>query len=203
VTSTDLGLRERKRLATRRAIQVAALELVEQRGVQGVTVDEISARADVSPRTFFNYFATKEQAVLGDPPMPPTESLAEQFTAGGSGDLLADLRNLMIDVWRGTELDIDLIVLRQRVVKRNPELAGLRIATMRAFEDDVTAIVVRRLEHGEPELNDAEHQRRARLVTLVTIAAMRSAWQSWSGGPPVELDPLIEQSFQELRQLFA
>jgi AcrR family transcriptional regulator len=57
------GLRERRTARTRDAIVTAALELFEQRGIQGTTVDEISARADIAPRTFFRYFPTKE-AVL-------------------------------------------------------------------------------------------------------------------------------------------
>ncbi|MBW8873252.1 MAG: TetR family transcriptional regulator, partial [Leifsonia sp.] len=46
----ELGLRERKRLATRRAIQLAALRLVKDRGLDAVTIDDISHDADVSPR---------------------------------------------------------------------------------------------------------------------------------------------------------
>src|SRR3954463_12489964 len=57
------GLRERHAARTRDAIVSAALELFEERGIQATTVDEISARAEIAPRTFFRYFPTKE-AVL-------------------------------------------------------------------------------------------------------------------------------------------
>jgi AcrR family transcriptional regulator len=200
-SSPELGLRERKRIATRRAIQFAALELLDERGMLAVTVDEISARADVSPRTFFNYFATKEQAILGDPPVGPTGPVAEHFLAGGSGDLLTDVRELITDVWRDTEADIDLARLRHLVVKGNPELAGQRIATTRAIEDQLIALVARRLRHDDPALGEDEAVRQARLVTLVGIAAMRSAWHSWATGVPADLGPLVQHSFDDLRRL--
>nr|BFE39303.1 hypothetical protein GCM10017544_02590 [Microbacterium imperiale] len=58
------GLRERRRLETQRELSDAALELFEERGVHGTTVDDIARRAGTSQRTFFRYFPTKEAAVF-------------------------------------------------------------------------------------------------------------------------------------------
>jgi AcrR family transcriptional regulator len=63
-----VGLRERRRLETTREISDAALDLFERQGVHATTVDEIAHAAGISPRTFFRYFATKEQAAFLDDP---------------------------------------------------------------------------------------------------------------------------------------
>lgn len=58
------GLRERKKVRTRRALLEAAYRLFEEKGFTATTTPEIAAAADVSATTFFNYFATKEELVL-------------------------------------------------------------------------------------------------------------------------------------------
>ncbi|MGE2714096.1 TetR/AcrR family transcriptional regulator [Mycolicibacterium litorale] len=59
-----LGLRERKKQRTRSTLIDAAVELCDRQGFENTTVDQIAAVADVSPRTFSRYFATKEAVVL-------------------------------------------------------------------------------------------------------------------------------------------
>src|SRR5699024_9386238 len=60
------GLRERKKLETRRLIRRVALDLSRERGLEHLTVEAIAERAGISPRTFFNYFTHKEDALVTD-----------------------------------------------------------------------------------------------------------------------------------------
>jgi AcrR family transcriptional regulator len=63
-TSDSSGIRERKKLATREALSTAALRLARERGPQNVRVDDIAEAAGVSPRTYNNYFSSREQAIM-------------------------------------------------------------------------------------------------------------------------------------------
>ena len=62
--TTSPGLRERKKQATRDALREAALRLALERGPEQVRVEDIAEAAGVSPRTYNNYFASREQAIV-------------------------------------------------------------------------------------------------------------------------------------------
>ena len=202
----ELGLRERKRLATRRAIQFAVLELVAERGLDNVTVDEISRVADISPRTFFNYFTSKEDALIGDPPTLPDEERVEEFVAAGPhSDILSGLGDMLATSGENVPDDLELLKLRRSLMKQHPQLFALRMATMRTFEDQLDVVVSRRLAADEPTLLDdpAELAQRSRLITFVAFGVMRHAWSCWadSGGGPTELGARLRTSFAQLNSL--
>ncbi|MBX3099191.1 MAG: TetR family transcriptional regulator [Salinibacterium sp.] len=207
VTTTDAepGLRERKRLATRRSIQLAVVNLVAEGGLDGVTVDEISRVADISPRTFFNYFASKEEAMLGDAPDLPSAAAIGIFLRS-TGPILDDVATLLADTGDKSMDDIELFKLRHGLLKQYPQLLAMRMATMRAFEDSLGEIILQRLAKDDPALAASPDAlaSRSRLVTLVAFAAMRHAWICWVNGDPAErLTDRLRESFDELSGLFA
>lgn len=200
-----VGLRERKRLATRKAIQVAVLDLVARHGYDRVTVEEISEAADISPRTFFNYFASKEAAAIGDAPALPGEEDVRGFVESGpETDLLTGLADLLTKAVDMAADDADLIRERRRIMREYPHLFAMRMATMRAFEDDLASVVARRLGRDDPTLAADVLADRARLVTLVAFGAMRHAWIGWADADGrVSLAERLRESFAQLRSVLA
>lgn len=117
-----IGLRERKKIKARQAIERAALELVLEHGYDGTTVEEVCARAEVSKKTFFNYFPSKAAAVTGRADAFPTaEELSAMMEAHGEMcylDVLVSMISADYEVREGDELAL----LRQRVLREMPQL---------------------------------------------------------------------------------
>ncbi|TFC18178.1 TetR/AcrR family transcriptional regulator [Cryobacterium algoritolerans] len=199
------GLRERKRLATRRAIQRAVLILSCERGIDKVTVEDISRAADVSPRTFFNYFSSKDAAMVGDELDLASEDDIDAFVHGGpSGDILAQLAELLSSSLKNTEGDREIHQLRRTVMKENPYLFGLRMATLRNFEARLQEIITERFAADRPDLaaDPVRLHQRALLFTLVAVAAVRHAWRCWAEGDAARpLADQVTESFAELYEM--
>jgi AcrR family transcriptional regulator len=203
VTITDSpGLRERKRRATRRAIQLAVLKLAAERGLEHVTIEEVSRIADISPRTFFNYFVSKEAAIVGDSPELTDLDAIERFVHAGTGsDILSGIGELIASSADVTAEDHEAMFLRRALHKQEPQLFALRIANMHAFEDQLTATVARRLREDAPAeaTGDDELESRARLITLIAFAAMRHAWTCWADADgTIDLPQRLRDSFAEI-----
>ncbi len=194
------GLRERKRIATRRAIESAALGLVVEKGLENVTVDEISHRADVSPRTFFNYFASKEAAMLGESPELPTDGSVARYAGGELGSsVLEGLGELISAASQESGEDAEIHTLRFSLLRQYPQLFTLRMTAMRSFEEQLATVVAERLRHDEPALDDESRRSKAKLITLVAFGVIRHSWSCWAENEgAMSLSERMRQSFAQL-----
>jgi AcrR family transcriptional regulator len=201
------GLRERKRVATRRAIQLAVLRLAIDRGLDKVTIEEISRTAGVSPRTFFNYFPSKEAAIAGDSlELPDNEEVQAFVNAGPLQSVLRGLGELLASSAEKASHDAEVQVLRRSLLKQYPPLLVMRMAAMRSYEDQLAEVVVDRLTRDDPDLarRTEDLRTKARLVTLVAFGAMRHAWACWAdSGGSVDLVKRLRDTFTQLESILA
>ena len=137
------GLRERKREKTRDALAQSALRLFAERGFDRVTVEEISAAHDLSARTFFRYFASKEDVLFSEGDRRRThllEALADQdpsvrpFTA-----LEAALRRVSTDY----ALERDLLRMRHQIITSTPSLSTRAAERRQGWEGEVINVRTR------------------------------------------------------------
>lgn len=114
-------LRARRVAETSSALRAEARRLTIARGFTGFTIEELCSEVGVSRRTFFNYYASKENAVLGIPVRSDTTDLDEAFVSGG-GTLLEDLAALHIARWGRLNLSKAEAEELGQVFEREPRL---------------------------------------------------------------------------------
>jgi AcrR family transcriptional regulator len=146
-----LGLRERKKLKTRNAIQEEALRLFAERGYAGTTVEQIAAAAEISPSTFFRYFTSKEGVVLHDAYDPLLIEAFREQPAEVSP--LEALRAAMRAVFSGlSEGQLKRERQRQRLIMLTPELRAQAFEQFFAALEMVGELVAERAGRGADDL---------------------------------------------------
>jgi AcrR family transcriptional regulator len=190
-----VGLRERKKARTREALGDAALELFARHGFDGTTVEEIAEACDVSPRTFFRYFPTKEDVLFGDSEQRCAALIAVLHAQPPELSPLAALHAAM----RAMALDYcnerELLAKRSKVVQGSPNLRAYKLQHQRGWEDAVVEELTRRVRTAGTVVTPLE----IRLLTSVSIAALRAALDTWledATGP--DLESLLDQAFERV-----
>ena len=196
-TSIEAGLRERKRRQTRAALSLAAIRLCVQRGWEDVTVDDIAAAANVSPRTFRNYFSTKAEAVAAGhlermlriadglrarPASEPlwlaiTNSVAAQFESPArKSEALQDAKQ-----W----------LERIRFILTEPAIRGEVLKTSAAAQVQLAEVIAERV--GARRGKDLYPQVAAAVVAAV-VGAVVNRWLR--EGPSGSIVPLLRKAFE-------
>jgi AcrR family transcriptional regulator len=160
-----MGLRERKKEQTRRAIEGAAFRLFQERGYAATTVADIAEAADIAPRTFFAYFPSKEAVVFGDfdETFATLEARLKERPDGETTfeALRAWIGELIDPDGRGDDRD----VVRRKLVCDNEALESHERHIMGRFERLIAESVA-------VDLGDAPDDLPPRLVAAAAIAAL-------------------------------
>ncbi|GAB2574039.1 TetR family transcriptional regulator [Paractinoplanes abujensis] len=190
-TEAAPGRRDRKKQQTRAALVAAALRLVDERGRDHVTVEEIAEAADVSPRTFFNYFATKDDALLGGP-LPDGPPIHDRLLAVPAGvPLIEALFEAMRPDIEQIQAERDVWLLRLRVIKGNPALLPLLVARGECAEEETVSAVAARTGIAPDSLFP-------QLVATTVGAAFRTSMMRWATGDGRDLLDLVREAFDIL-----
>jgi AcrR family transcriptional regulator len=185
---TALSRRERKKQTTREALRAAALVLVEARGLAGVTIEDITEHADVAPRTFFNYFASKEDAVIGRDPERVDGLVAALHARPAAESPFDSLRHVLSASYLASANHPDQLLRRIRVIKSEPALVSRLATQFEQLEDGLTAAVAERI--GANPATDIEPS----LLVLSALAICRASLMHWcdQGGQAPFEDTLRE-----------
>jgi AcrR family transcriptional regulator len=192
----ECGLRERKKRQTREDLHRAALDLVEQKGFSAVTTDEIAARAGVSPRTFFNYYASKDGAVLGRSAQD-LEEINDLLASRPADERPLDtLRTVILAALAPASFDMDLRAKRMKVLLHEPSLAPALVASNARIQDVLIKAIEARRGATSPDL-------RIRLMVATALASVRACLEHHQAGGTGEIEDSIDRAFAMLAEGFA
>lgn len=176
------GLRERRKLGTRRALEDAALRLFARDGFDETPVEAIAAEAGVSARTFFRYFATKDEVLYGHRE-DRQGVLHEAVVAAPASTSALDALHLGLLAIAPT-FDREQTRLQERAVARSPVLRGRQAEVTVSWELAMAAALAARDEAN------------ADVVAAVGMAAFRAAVVRW-----LRDDRPLAEHLDEVRQI--
>lgn len=195
--TTALGRRELKKRETRRAIRDAALDLALEQGLEKLTVEAVAHRAGVSPRTFFNYFESKEDALVTQAAERTDQVCKLLLERPADEPPLTALRNALIHSdYFGTDLvNRDRVLARQRLTQSHPALMAHHLGKIAQVERTFAAALATRMD------TDPEHDMTPQLLAAVAMSTIRVAVRRWVHQDDQPLYDLLDDAFELLEHL--
>ncbi|MET9178381.1 TetR family transcriptional regulator [Kitasatospora aureofaciens] len=191
-----LSLRERKKLKTRQTVRREAYRLFVEQGYENTTVEQIAAAAEVSPSTFFRYFATKEDLVLTDEYDP---AMIASLMARPAGEpFLRSCRETLIGLIRTLlQHERQELLTRMRLVTQVPALRAGLFRTGNSPHELYLDVLTRRAGLDEPTYD-------MRVTAAAIGAATTEAVLQWAAGDGREdIADLVDRTFALLESGFA
>jgi AcrR family transcriptional regulator len=194
-------LRERKKQRTRDALLRAAVELFTTRGYERTTVDDIAAAVDVSQRTFFRYFAGKEEAALALQELAVTRFVEAVRERPAAEAPMQALRQAVLEGWDTlgefieSVVPIELYLRMYGVIESTPVLLAAHLRRSEEIEDTLARVLADR------EGVDVDADLRPRLAVAVFGGVMRVAERRWSARGELSLDAMRALTIAYLEQV--
>ncbi|RKT88134.1 DNA-binding transcriptional regulator, AcrR family [Saccharopolyspora antimicrobica] len=162
------GLREQKKQATKQALREAALRLALERGPDNVRVDDIAEAAGVSPRTYNNYFSSREQAIVAAITAERHTRVAAAVTARPDDVGLAEaVTDSIVQQYTGTDTAHDAMAL----ITTSPALREAFLHAATAIEEPLATAIAHRLGDTDPAT--------AGVLAAGIAAAVRTTLRRW------------------------
>jgi AcrR family transcriptional regulator len=169
--------RDRKARLTRRAIHVATVHQVLDHGLENATIAQIAAEAGVSTRTFFNYFSSKEDAIVGLTDRTLDDEQIAEFLEHSLDpeSLVEDIARLIHAAFMLTFNDDEVATGRRRIFAQHPELLRRQFEKNERLEDQVAELVATRIrQHGIGYESLEPPEEVARMLVMVCVAPLRA-----------------------------
>ena len=174
--TTEVGRRERKKAETRAALAQAAMRLALEHGVANVTADMIAEAADVAPRTFRNYFAGKEEAIVAEL-ADGIRGITELLRARPDGEPLWDsLRNVLTGIGSIPPEDLAQLAVKVRMIRASRALLSSHLVGFERAGEEFAAVIAERTG------TDLDTDIYPRLTAAVMTTTLRMVFFAWLDG---------------------
>lgn len=192
----SLSRRERKKLETHHNIRRVALDVALEIGVESLTVEAITEAADVSQRTFFNYFSSKEDALISDASAAAEKLRPRILNRPAHESPLQALRMAITesDPLSFLHADRDRALARFRLVRDNDALMSRQLRQFSLLERSLAEAIAERLQL------DPDSDLRPNLLAGVVSSVLRVAMSQWTADGQKPLSDVIGTAFDLLEQ---